>query len=112
MTKMLEYVKRNAALSAFPRRLILLRGAPGTGKSAYAMRELKSANETGLGQGEQLAARLTHVCSVDDFFTRFKGSSSETEYLFNARSLEANHIMNEARVRLAMEVGIDPLYVD
>jgi len=113
-SKMLEYVKKRASQPAFPRRLIILRGAPGTGKTHYAQRELsqETMDTEGLGQGEVLARRLTHICSTDDFFMQFKGASAEMHYMFNARNLEAANCMNEARVRLAMEIGIDPLYVD
>jgi len=114
-SKMLEYVKKRAAMSAFPRRLIVLRGPPGVGKSQWALKELRQESliTAGLGQGEALAVQLTHVCSTDDFFMQFSsGTSAEMQYVFNPRSLEANHAMNEARVRLAMEIGIDPVYVD
>lgn len=113
-SKMLEYVKKRAAQPAFPRRLIILRGAPGTGKTFYAQKELsqETMDTEGLGQGEVLARRLTHICSTDDFFMQFKGNSAEMQYMFNARNLQAANCMNEARVRLAMEVGIDPLFVD
>lgn len=113
-SKMLEYVKKRAAQPAFPRRLIILRGAPGTGKTYYAQKELsqETMDTEGLGQGEVLARRLTHICSTDDFFMQFKGASAEMHYMFNTRNLETANCMNEARVRLAMEVGIDPLFVD
>jgi len=113
-SKMLEYVKKRAATPAFPRRLIILRGPPGTGKTHYAQKELsqETMDTEGLGQGEVLARRLAHICSTDDFFMQFKGASADMHYMFNAQNLEAANCMNEARVRLAMEIGIDPLFVD
>jgi len=112
--KMLEYVKKQAAQSAFPRRLVILRGPPGVGKSQYAMEQLRKEAliSPGLGQVELQSLQLTHVCSTDDFFMQFSGKSAEMQYIFNPRNLDANHVMNEARVRLAMEIGIEPLYVD
>jgi len=51
------------------------------------------------------------VCSTDDFFMQFKGSTT-MQYAFDAAGLRANEVKNQARVRLAMELGIEPLYID
>merc|ERR1712232_1394727 len=40
----------------------------------------------------------------------FKGDSPE--YKFEARKLETQQLRNQARVRLAMEAGIHPLFID
>eukprot|EP00408_Alexandrium_pacificum_P022751 CAMPEP_0171183258 /NCGR_PEP_ID=MMETSP0790-20130122/15187_1 /TAXON_ID=2925 /ORGANISM="Alexandrium catenella, Strain OF101" /LENGTH=1052 /DNA_ID=CAMNT_0011648231 /DNA_START=75 /DNA_END=3230 /DNA_ORIENTATION=+ len=114
-SKMLEYVKRKSAEGAFPRRLVIIRGPPGTGKSHWAMEQLRKEDvmAAGLGQAEAMGVQLAHVCSTDDFFMQFSGKSvGEMQYIFNACNVDASNLMNEARVRLAMEVGIEPLYVD
>merc|ERR1712008_376609 len=59
---------------------------------------------------EDLAAKLTHICAADDFFEQFKGD--DAVYKFEASKLESFHCRNEKRVRLAMEAGVHPLYVD
>lgn len=105
---MVRYATKRSARPRFPRELFILRGAPGVGKSDYAMQRLHET--AGLESGEELPARLTHVCAVDDFFERF--TADGTEYEFQAGKLETNHLRNEARVRLAMEAGIHPLFVD
>lgn len=111
--KMVEYVRNRAAQPNFPRRLIVLRGPPGVGKSKWAERALHKDIET-IKESENFVARLTHICSTDDFFLQFVGDSdsSEMKYIFNPRRLGANHAANEARVRIAMEIGIEPLYLD
>jgi len=111
---MVRYLKTRAAHPAFPRRLVLLRGPPGTGKSSWAQQELKKEEfmTAGMGKSDALAVQLTHVCSADDFFMEFKGAATDMQYVFNPRQLASHHIMNQARVRVAMEIGIDPLFVD
>lgn len=59
---------------------------------------------------EDMAAKLTHICAADDFFEQFKGD--DAVYKFEASKLESFHCRNESRVRLAMEAGVHPLYVD
>lgn len=103
-----RYATKRSARPRFPRELYIMRGAPGVGKSDYAMQRIHET--AGLESGEELAARLTHVCAVDDFFERF--TADGVDYEFHASKLEANHLRNEARLRLAMEVGIHPLFVD
>lgn len=110
-SKMLEYVRNRAANPNFPRRLIILRGPPGVGKSTWAERALHKEIET-IKESENLVARMTHICSTDDFFMQFVGGSNEMKYIFNPKKLPANQVANEARVRIAMEIGIEPLYLD
>jgi len=60
--------------------------------------------------GEELGAQLTHICATDDFFEMFKGDNPE--YKYDAKKLENHQLRNQARVRLAMEAGIHPIYID
>merc|ERR1712079_658246 len=90
--------------------MIILRGPPGLGKSTWAMEQLRLFG-IGLSEDEELVAQLTHICSADDFFTTFKPDDA-VEYMFDREKLEMAYACNEARVRLAMEAGIHPLYVD
>jgi len=107
--KMLEYVKARIKQPAFPKRLYLLRGTAGAGGAAWAMESLRKEVDV---RGSSLAAQLAHVCSIDDFFTSFAGAgSAQMKYAADPKKLAANCIANEARVRLAMEAGLEPLYV-
>eukprot|EP00933_Yihiella_yeosuensis_P019305 TRINITY_DN15661_c0_g2_i1.p1 TRINITY_DN15661_c0_g2~~TRINITY_DN15661_c0_g2_i1.p1 ORF type:complete len:994 (+),score=226.39 TRINITY_DN15661_c0_g2_i1:65-3046(+) len=105
---MVHYASRVAAKPRFPRELFILRGVPGIGKTDFAMMQLMES--AGFEEEERVAARLTHVCAVDDFFETFAGDASV--YKFEAHRLEQYHRRNEVRVRLAMEAGIHPLFVD
>merc|ERR1719433_338356 len=67
--------------------------------------------QVGLTENEEIVPRLTHVCSADDFLMRFKADDVE-EFVPDAAQLEMAYAQNEARVRLAMQVGIHPIYVD
>jgi len=105
---MVRYATKVSSRPRFPRELFILRGAPGTGKTEYAMQQLGDYVE--VEADEELAARLTHVCSADDFFEQFKGD--DAVYKFEVSRLESAHCRNETRARLAMEAGIHPLYID
>merc|ERR1719253_173047 len=105
---MVRYATRRAAKPRFPRELFVLRGPPGIGKTDYAVQQLTDLVD--VEPNEVLAARLTHVCATDDFYEMFKGDCPE--YKFEANKLETQQLRNQARVRLAMEAGIHPLFVD
>eukprot|EP00929_Paragymnodinium_shiwhaense_P111848 TRINITY_DN80137_c0_g1_i1.p1 TRINITY_DN80137_c0_g1~~TRINITY_DN80137_c0_g1_i1.p1 ORF type:complete len:1004 (-),score=236.63 TRINITY_DN80137_c0_g1_i1:182-3193(-) len=105
---MTRYATEVSQKPRFPRELYVLRGPPGIGKTDYAMQQLST--QLGSMAGEEDAARLTHVCAVDDFCMR--SGPEGTEYKFQPEKLEVVHGMNEARVRLAMEAGVHPLFVD
>lgn len=104
-----NYATRRAAMPRFPRELFILRGAPGTGKTDYAMQRLVESQS--LDPSDALAARLTHVAAADDFFEHYD-DDGEPVYKYEARSLESAHARNEQRVGLAMEAGLHPLFVD
>jgi predicted kinase len=105
---MVHYATRVASKPRFPRELFILRGPPGIGKTDFAMQQLREYVD--FDKDEEVAARLTHVCSADDFFEAFK--NGESEYQFKAHKLESYLSRNETRTRLAMEAGIHPLFVD
>jgi len=107
---MVRYATHRAAVPRFPRELFLLRGAPGIGKTEYAMQQL--ADYVEFDPEDALAARLTHVCAADDFFERFTGAGSEALYKFDEHKVDSYHRRNETRVRVTMEAGIHPLFVD
>jgi len=103
-----HYATKVTSRPRFPRELFILRGLPGTGKTEYAVQQLRDYVE--VEPEEDLAAKLTHICAADDFFEQFKGD--DAVYKFEASKLESFHCRNEMRVRLAMEAGVHPLYVD
>lgn len=105
---MVRYATRRAAKPRFPRELYILRGPPGIGKTDYAVQQLNDLVD--VEPSEVLAARLTHICATDDFYEMFKGDCPE--YKFEALKLETQQLRNQARVRLAMEAGIHPVYID
>ncbi|CAK0847137.1 unnamed protein product [Prorocentrum cordatum] len=105
---MVRYATRVASRPRFPRELFILRGPPGVGKTEYALLQLQDYAEW--ERDEEFAARLSHVCAADDFFEELSGTG--TVYKFAPARLEAYHRRNEARVRLAMEAGVHPLFVD
>lgn len=106
---MVRYATQRSAVPRFPRELFILRGAPGTGKTEYAMQHLLDYVQ--FGPEDEIAAKLTHVCAADDFFEKFTGDEASS-YKFEIGKVESYHRKNEMRVRLAMEAGIHPLYVD
>jgi len=99
--QMQRYADKVSARPRFPRALYILRGLPGIGKTEYAMERLLEMRA--LDRGEEQSARLTHVCSVDDFLESFRGEPFK---------LEAAHRRNEARALLVMEAGIHPVFID
>ncbi|CAE7397644.1 unnamed protein product, partial [Symbiodinium necroappetens] len=99
--QMQRYAEKVSARPRFPRELYVLRGLPGIGKTEYAMERLLEMRP--LDRGEEQSARLTHVCSVDDFLESFRGEPFK---------LEAAHRRNEARALLVMEAGIHPVFID
>mmetsp|Transcript_49171 Transcript_49171/g.152640 ORF Transcript_49171/g.152640 Transcript_49171/m.152640 type:complete len:692 (+) Transcript_49171:40-2115(+) len=106
---MLKYARTQSMEEGAFREMIILRGPPGMGKSTWAMEQLRL--QVGLVEDEELVARLTHICSADDFCMKFK-SGDEEEFVADPEQLEMAYARNEARALLAMEVGIHPLYID
>jgi len=106
---MVHFAAKTVARPRFPRQLFLLRGLPGVGKSEYAMQQL--IENVNVRPEEELAARLTHICAMDDFCVEFKDDDTQI-YNLDSSKLETYHSRNETRIHLAMEAGIHPLYVD
>merc|ERR550525_1886621 len=105
---MLKYARSQSMEEGAFREMIILRGPPCMGKSTWAMEQLRL--QGGLVEEEELVARLTHICSADDFFMKFNGDQEEFSPDFE--QLEMAYARNEARAQLAMEAGIHPLYID
>jgi predicted kinase len=105
---MVRYATRRASKPRFPRELFILRGPPGMGKTDYAMRQLGDLVD--IEPDEVEASRLTHDCATDDFYETFAGEGPE--YKFDVTKLDNQRLRNQARVRLAMETGIHPLFID
>jgi len=105
---LLRYVQQKSSEQAQEKRLTILRGAPGSGKSSWALESLRT--EVGILDGEENIAQLAHICSSSDFFTKCKGRLEQ--YKFEATFSDRAHATNQARVQVAMELGIAPLYVD
>lgn len=110
---MLKYARSQATEQGSFRQLMVLRGPPGVGKSTWALEQLQL--QLGVTDEEEDIAKLTHICAVDDFPMKARsssGNSHQDEPDTESHTVELAHSQNEARVRLCMEVGIQPLYVD
>lgn len=105
---LLRYVESKSAEQGAEKRLTILRGAPGSGKSNWALEQLRT--EVGFLEGEETITQLAHVCSAGDFFTKCKGNIEQ--FKFEAPFSDKAHAANQARVQVAMELGLEPLYVD
>ena len=62
-------------------------------------------------RGDSLVQRLAHICSVRDYFTTFEYDDQESYEPSESELLMARS-WNEGRLQLALEAGIQPLYVD
>ncbi|XP_060801535.1 uncharacterized protein LOC106135138 isoform X2 [Amyelois transitella] len=82
------------------RMLILMRGAPGSGKS-YLSRQIVKVTV-----GDNPVNFKTHILSTDDFFS-LRGS-----YDFNKYYLRDAHAWNQQRAKTAMEKGLSPVIID
>eukprot|EP00930_Biecheleria_cincta_P019122 TRINITY_DN14691_c0_g1_i2.p1 TRINITY_DN14691_c0_g1~~TRINITY_DN14691_c0_g1_i2.p1 ORF type:complete len:583 (+),score=151.50 TRINITY_DN14691_c0_g1_i2:28-1749(+) len=105
--RLLRYLRSELPSRGRAKEVLLLRGPPGVGKSTWAKEQLRGL----LGEDNQLA-HLAHICALNDFFTNFDADAVEDSYAFEASKLEQARARNEARLQLAMEAGVRPLYVD
>ncbi|CAG9787839.1 unnamed protein product [Diatraea saccharalis] len=80
--------------------LILMRGAPGSGKSYLAEKLIEAT------VGGTFAELKTHICSTDDYFM-VRG-----RYNFNKHDLPYAHSVNQRRAISAMEQGLSPVIID
>jgi len=110
--RMLKYVRSQARKKGTYRELTILRGLPGIGKSNWAMNQL--LDEVQVAESQEAAVRYTHICAPNDFFARHHAGASDFEPVLQCdpEHLDMYHAKNIGRVQLAMEVGINPLYVD
>jgi len=81
------------------KKLILMRGLPGSGKSTAA-REIAAQHMTS-DRGQSVA-----ICSTDSYFIE------DDKYVFRPEKLGVNHNANQDRVRDLMRVGVEVIIVD
>ncbi|XP_053604494.1 uncharacterized protein LOC128671769 isoform X2 [Plodia interpunctella] len=94
MQRIADYHSKNV------RTLIIMRGAPGSGKS-YLSRQVIQAT---VGYSNKIYN--SHVFSTDDYF------SMRGPYEFNKFRLKDAHAWNQHRSRIAMESGLSPVIID
>jgi NEDD4-binding protein 2 len=75
------------------KKIILIRGLPGSGKSTKA---------------KELAGENPNIFSTDDFFV----NSDTGKYEFDPKLLGRNHSLNVKRTEKAMQEGVTPIIVD
>lgn len=111
---MLKYVDSQATEEGSFRQMYILRGPHGSGKSQWALEQLRML--IGTDEDEEQMSRLVHVCAPDDFISKPKGLKVEVskveEEEITAEKVEMAMASNEARVRIAAQLGVQPLYVD
>jgi predicted kinase len=81
------------------KKLIIMRGLPGGGKSTY----VQTATLGALASG----ARSIAVCSTDDQFLDANGN-----YVFDASKLGVNHKANQDKAARMMAAGVEFVYID
>ena len=81
------------------KKLILMRGLPGGGKSTFVKKEaLEFLND---------GRRSVAICSTDDQFLNDKG-----EYVFDATLLGVNHQANQLKAGRMMAAGVEVVFID
>ncbi|CAE7567471.1 unnamed protein product [Symbiodinium sp. CCMP2592] len=110
-------------------RLRLLRYLQSSGGASGELREvflLQRSSETDFGQvveamkarlhedGDSFVQRLAHICAVTDYFTTFELGEQETHDPADTQQADIlqARAWNEGRLQLAMEAGVQPLFVD
>ncbi|CAE8631478.1 unnamed protein product [Polarella glacialis] len=106
----MAYLRQRSAQPAFPRRLVLLRGPPGAGSAQWAMQALQQGHAA--GAADALSQQLAHVCAAADFFGEMRDGKWEASVPVDKIQEETGRALNEARLRLSMELGLEPLYLD
>ncbi len=81
------------------KRLIIVRGLPGGGKSTWVQINVRA--QIGFGR------RSIAVCSTDDQFLNEKG-----QYVFDATKLGVNHKANQDKAARMMAAGVEVVYID
>lgn len=64
--------------------------------------------------GDSFVQRLAHICAVTDYFTTFELDEQETHDPADTQQADIlqARAWNEGRLQLAMEAGVQPLFVD
>lgn len=88
-----EYVQNDTKV------LILMRGAPGSGKTCMARNVVLSVTNSELSQ---------HILSTDDYFVLL----GRGNYAFDSSQLPQAHNWNQKRVSESLKRGINPIVVD
>ncbi|KAI8826208.1 uncharacterized protein EV422DRAFT_515776 [Fimicolochytrium jonesii] len=83
--------------------LVIMRGAPGSGKSTEARRLLQTFSDTINGQQP-----TGQILSTDDYFI----SPQTGAYEFNPSHLTHAHTWNQSRALAALDRGISPVIID
>jgi predicted kinase len=81
------------------KKLIIMRGLPGSGKSTWVKHEASMRMEEGV--------RSVAICSTDDQFLNDKG-----EYVFDPAKLGINHTANQKLARTMMQAGVELVIID
>jgi predicted kinase len=85
------------------KKLILMRGVPGSGKSHMAQSLADRATNAGL--------KVT-LLSTDNYFLRQEKQSGATQYVFDGSKLAAYHALTQQEARTAMRARVDIVIVD
>ena len=89
------------------RKLYIMRGVPGMGKSTFIKKILKDElNINNYDTCSQYIKKM-HVLSQDDFNTK-----DNDMYFFNPDKLLNNHQLNQKRTEISMRLNLKPLIID
>eukprot|EP00927_Polykrikos_kofoidii_P078453 TRINITY_DN75275_c0_g1_i1.p1 TRINITY_DN75275_c0_g1~~TRINITY_DN75275_c0_g1_i1.p1 ORF type:complete len:679 (+),score=148.93 TRINITY_DN75275_c0_g1_i1:79-2115(+) len=111
----LRYTRARAGEPSQIKQMTILRGPPGMDKSSWAVQQiLEQAHPL---ESDEAAARVAHLCDVDDFFLQWPKSRhghrlAKKYEVPGPEGMLRAMACNELRVKLAIEAGIDPLFVD
>lgn len=105
----LRYV-RSRKDGGMGKEMILLRGPPGTGKTAWAEKQLKL--QIFHDDGESQFARIMHICAAEALLPLEAAAAEPPPTEKNAQDWQLALARNEAKASLAVEIGVSPLYVD
>ena len=81
------------------KKLIIMRGLPGGGKSTWVQADIQGRFKDGV--------RSVAICSTDDQFLDANG-----KYVFDATKLWIHHRSNQMKCHKTMSAGVDVIYID